>query len=292
MTTTKPERTWTILEVLRWTADYFSQQRIAEPCAAAEVLLAHVLGVERISLYLDFDKPLSREERTRFRGLIRRRAAGEPTQYLTGRQEFWSMPFQVDRSVLIPRVETEHLIEEAIRVFDKGHEGVFLDIGTGSGVVVASLAKEFPGARLVATDQSLEALQTARRNVERLELSGRISFAAMDLFSALRSGPHFDLIAANPPYVSTEEYFNLEKEIREFEPRAALEAGEDGLSCLRRILLEAHRFLKPGGWVLLEIGSGQEEAVRKLALEAGSYSSVDVSCDYAGLPRILRAQRG
>ena len=286
------DRTWTILDVLNWTIAHLKSKQVPQARAAAEVLLAHALGVDRISLYINFDKPLDPAERMRFRRLIKRRLAGEPTQYITGRQEFWSLSFQVNPHVLIPRPETELIVEESLRLFQDSRPPSVLELGTGSGAVIVALAKELDSGRRIATDRSVEALFMARKNARSLGFEGRIQFLAADLFQAFKSGPMFDLIVSNPPYVSREEYADLPCEIKEFEPMEALMADRGGLAVLDRILHEAPAYLNPEGWLLLEIGSTQKERVLRIAEQIETYVDASVLDDYSGCPRLLRVRKG
>jgi len=286
------DRVWTIQDVLNWTVTHLKSKEVAQPRATAEVLLAHALNVDRISLYLNFDKPLNPDERARFRAFIRRRLAGEPTQYITGRQEFWSLNFRVNSHVLIPRPETELIVEESLRLFRDARPSSVLELGTGSGAVIVALAKELDSDIRIATDRSVDALFTARRNAESLGFEQSIVFLAADLFQAFKAVPTFDLIVSNPPYVSPEEYVDLPREIKDFEPKEALMADEGGLSVLHLILKEAPAYLKPGGWLLLEIGCTQKERVLKIARELETYIDVSVLDDYSGCPRLLRVRKG
>ena len=244
------EEQWTVLKVLQWTTEYFSEKGFEQPRADAEVLLAHALGMERIHLYLNYDKPLSAEELARFRGFIRRRAAFEPTQYITGKQEFWSLDFEVTPAVLIPRPETEVLVEKALEI--AGNEPcLVLDLGTGSGAIAVALAHERTGIRVIAADKSWSAIEVARRNAVRHGVADRISFVVTDLFGAIASRPLFDLIVSNPPYVSDAEFLDLAPEIANYEPRSALRGGgKRGLALIRKILEQFHVHLKPRGSLL------------------------------------------
>ncbi len=282
------EETWTILKVIQWTTDYFRRRGIDQPRSNAEVLLAHVLGTARLKLYLHHDQPLTPQELALYRDIIRRRAAFEPTQYITGRQEFWSLEFEVTSSVLIPRPETELLVEKAVEFLD-GRPGRLLDLGTGSGAVAVSIARECPGVSIVASDASIEALAVARRNAVRHGTEDRIFFVASDLFSAFTpSKPPFDLVVSNPPYIGDVEFAVLAPEVRRYEPEAALRGGgQDGLDIIRRILDEVHLYLKPGGPLLVEIGFGQAEI---LEAELSGYSRIEsrgFTKDYSGIPRVL-----
>ena len=283
---TTPDKLWTILEILQWTIAFFKEKQIEPPRLTAEVLLAHVLQQDRLHLYVHFDQPLTPTERDAFKRLIRERVQGTPTQYLTGRQEFWSLEFQVAPGVLIPRPETEHLVEAAAARAKSLASPAILDIGTGSGAIAISLRKELPQAAISASDISGDALTIARRNAERIFPDGhRITFAQGDLFAPF-SGQMFDLIVSNPPYISANDYAALAREIREHEPRIALLAGEDGLDAYRRLIAAAEEFLRPGGAVIVEIGQGQSAAVIQL-FEQRHFMIDQVIKDYAGIERVI-----
>ncbi|MGA2404504.1 MAG: peptide chain release factor N(5)-glutamine methyltransferase [Syntrophobacteraceae bacterium] len=280
------EEQWTVLKVLQWTTEYFSEKGFEQPRADAEVLLAHALGMERIHLYLNHDKPLSAEELARFRGFIRRRAAFEPTQYITGKQEFWSLDFEVTPAVLIPRPETEVLVEKALEI--AGNEPfLVLDLGAGSGAIAVALAHERTGIRVIAADKSWSAIEVARRNAVRHGVADRISFVVADLFGALASRPLFDLIVSNPPYVSDAEFLDLAPEIANYEPRSALRGGgKRGLALIRKIVEQFHVHLKQRGSLLLEIGLGQAEILEAEFPQdlAARFQFIE---DYSGIKRVL-----
>lgn len=285
------EERWTILRVLEWTTDYFRRKAIEQPRSNAEVLLAHVLGRDRLQLYLTYDQPLAPGELAQYREAIRRRAAREPTQYITGRKEFWSMELEVTPSVLIPRPETELLVEKALELL-KGSTKHVLDLGTGSGAIAIALARECPLLRIVATDRSREALQVARRNALRHQLAHRISFVAGDLFSCFSpSRPTFDVIVSNPPYLSDSDYDQLAPEVRDHEPKGALWGGEDGLAAIRLILAGAFSHLGEGGSLLLEIGAGQSERIQNMPELDFTDKMVELYRDYSGVERILHIRR-
>ncbi len=282
------DEVWTILKVLQWTTGYFNRKGVEQPRANAEVLLAHVLDMERIQLYLHYDKPLSPAELSRYREAVKRRAAREPTQYITGKQEFWSLDFLVSPSVLIPRPETELLVEKALEIVGTGPSWV-LDLGVGSGAIAVALAHERPNARLIATDKSIEALEVAKRNAARHGVQDRILFAAMDLFAGFSSFlPPFDLIISNPPYVSEEEFFELAQEVSKNEPELALRGGDPrGLGVIFDILKSFADYLKPGGVLLMEIGKGQEGILGEELATVQLVEEFDFIKDYSGIFRVL-----
>lgn len=275
---------WTPLRLLGWTQGFFAQKGVDAPRLTAELLLASALGCDRVRLYLDFDKPLGEPELARYRALVKRRAEGEPTAYLVGAREFWGRRFQVDARVLVPRPETELLVEAALAALPEA--GAALDLGTGSGAVAVSLALGRPGARVTAVDLSAEALEVARANAA--ALGAAVELLAGDLFAPLPAGARFDVIASNPPYVPTGELAGLQREVRR-EPRLALDGGPDGLAVLRRIVAEAPRWLSPGGALLLEMHESHLEALPALCLAAG-FAAAEARRDLAGLPRLTVAR--
>ncbi len=287
------DQQWTIIRVLKWTTEYFASRGIEQPRTDAEVLLAHVLGYKRLDLYLNFDQPLTKRELATYREAIKRRAKREPVQYITGEQEFWSLPIKVTPAVLIPRPETECLVEKALEVARKlqicGKITHILEIGTGSGAISLALAKELQNVLVFATDISPEALALARQNAINLNLHSKITFFASNLYDSLGSGAreYFDIIVSNPPYISEEEYEKLPPEIRDFEPRKALFGGKDGVSVTREIILSGGKYLKPGGTMLLEIGYSQGQTFKDFAKSIAWISHVKIHRDYSGLDRVL-----
>ncbi|MFZ5470690.1 MAG: peptide chain release factor N(5)-glutamine methyltransferase [Myxococcota bacterium] len=276
--------TWTVRKVLGWTAQHFEKHGVDAPRLTAEVLLAHALSCDRVRLYVDLDRPLAKEELASFRALIERRAAGEPTQYLTGHKEFYNRRFQVDPRVLVPRPETELLAEAVLRALPQDSPVRVLDLCTGSGCIAVTLAAELPKASVWATDLSSDACEVARANAEAHQVGGRVSVLQGDLFSPLPPGARFDAVVSNPPYVKSADIDDLSREVRR-EPRSALDGGPDGLEVLRRVIRGAREHLKPGGLLALEIGETQGPAVRALLLEAG-FADVDVEKDLARLDRL------
>jgi release factor glutamine methyltransferase len=258
----------------------------------AEVLLSHALGIDKTELYLAIDAPLNLDGQRRYRDLLLRRERREPVAYITGRKEFWSLDFIVTPDVLIPRPETELLVEVALersKACAERSQLKILDLGTGSGAIAVSLARELPEARLTSVDISPAALAVACRNGERQHVANRISFGRGDLFEVVCGT--FDLIVANPPYVRRAELARLPPEIREWEPVGALDGGVDGLDFYRRIIAEAHRYLVTGGHLILEIGADMGAAVTELFTRAGCYESSCVYQDYAGKDRIIAATK-
>lgn len=260
------------------------------PRLDAELLLMHGLKIDRLRLWTDPDHELTEEEAARFAEQVERRKRGEPIAYIIGHKEFWSLSFEVGREVLIPRPETECLIEELLRFYRTPGEGLrILDIGTGSGAIAVALARELPAARVVATDISAGALSVARKNALAHGVAGRIDFFQGDLFDAV-SGT-FDLICSNPPYIPDLEYRLLPAGIRDFEPRGALIAGPDGMDFYRRIIREGANRLKTGGRLFLEIGDGQGERVAALLREEPGYDALSLRDDYGGVARVASARK-
>jgi len=265
---------------------------VPEPARDAEVLLAHVLSVEGARLHAHPETPVEPEAAGRYRTLLARRSGREPLQYLTGVQEFWSLAFKVTPAVLIPRPETEGIVEAFLRL-NRAPGPVVLDIGTGSGCLAVVVAREVPGARVFASDVSEEALSVARDNAAALGVSGHIRFRLGDLFEPHRGDAlerAVDFILANPPYVSHDEPARLMPEVRDHEPRSALVAGPDGLAVHRRLARGAADFLKPGAHLIAEIGLGQDAPLRDLYRDHARLDLVAIEPDLAGIPRVLIAR--
>lgn len=269
--------TWTIRKVLTWTTQHFEKRQVDSPRLTAEVLLSHVLKTGRVRLYVDLDRPLSKDELATFRSLIERRMAGEPTQYLTGVKEFYNRPFKVDARVLIPRPETELLVEAALRALPKDAPSRALDVCTGSGCIAISLAAERPQASVLATDLSPEACALARENAEALGVGARVTVSQGDLFAPVPEDARFQLVVSNPPYIASWEIPGLSVEVRR-EPHLALDGGQDGLAVIRRVIEGARRYLLPGGLLAMEIGETQGTAVQEL-LQAAGYQNARVEKD-------------
>jgi release factor glutamine methyltransferase len=315
----EPSASWTILNLLRWTTDYFRSKGVSEPRASAEVLLAHTLNVRRLDLYLRYDQPLNPEELARFKALVVRRRNGEPVAYLTEHREFWSLDIRVTPAVLIPRPETETLVAAALEAFvgagfkpapdvalsdtdpkaftpetenRKPKTPLFgLEVGVGSGAVIITLATEMPGLTWVGLDRSAAALAVARTNARRHEVAGRVHLLQGDLLGPLKPASAFALLVANLPYVPRGEWERLEPEIKAFEPREALLGGEDGLDLIRPLVKQAHAYIREGGWLLLEVGDGQAPQVASLISASGAYDRVETVKDFSGMERVVRARR-
>jgi release factor glutamine methyltransferase len=293
-----PPGTWTIMEVLKWTTDYFQDKGVSEPRASGEVLLAHALNLNRLDLYLRFDQPLTPEELARFKVFVLRRRAGEPTAYITGHKEFWSLDFLVTPAVLIPRPETETLIEAVLQVFKPETENrkpktenLCLEVGVGSGAIIISLARSLPQTQWVGVDISAPALAVARENARRHEVAERINFLRASLLAALKPGARFALVVANLPYVPRRVWEELPKDIKEFEPPEALLGGEEGLDLITPLVEAASGILRPGGWLVLEVADGQAPKVAALVQKTGEFEQIDKIPDYLGVERVIRARR-
>ena len=275
---------WTPLKLVAWTQGYFARAGVDAPRLSAELLLAHALGCDRIRLYLDFDKPLAEKELGAYRELVKRRAAGEPTAYLTGRKDFFGRTFKADRRALVPRPETELLVEAALAALPE--EGALLDLCTGTGCVAVTVALERPRARVVGTDISAEALALARENAE--ALGARVELLQGDLYHPLPPEARFDVVAANPPYVPSPEVPGLARELSH-EPALALDGGEGGLAVVRRVVAGAPPRLRPGGVLAVEMHESHREFLPRLCLEAG-FQRAEARQDLAGLWRYVVAR--
>ncbi|MFZ1986644.1 MAG: peptide chain release factor N(5)-glutamine methyltransferase [Desulfatitalea sp.] len=286
---------WTVLKALQWTADYFKQKGLDTFRTDAETLLAHALHCQRIDLYLHHDQPLNEDERARFKELIQRRIRHEPVAYIVGAKEFWSLPLRVTPAVLIPRPDTECLVETALKHLPLGAsvQGTdILELGVGSGAVLVALAHERPECRCLASDCSWPAIQLARDNARQNGVADKIHFFMGRWMAALRPWPGlFDMVLSNPPYIRSGDIGRLAPEIRLFEPVGALDGGPDGLAHITTIIAEAHRHLKPNGLLLLEIGFDQRDAVQALARQWDAYEPITFHKDYAGHARVAQLRK-
>jgi release factor glutamine methyltransferase len=274
----------TVRDALRQATERFELHGVSSPRLNAEVLLCHVLSVDKAYLYTHDDRLLSGEETQRLEDAIYDRISGVPVQYIVGRQEFFGRYFSVDPSVLIPRPETELLVEKVIGLGPAAGASI-IDVGTGSGCIGITLALELTQTRVTLTDVSFDALQTARANAD--NLGANVGIACMDLLEAT-AGP-FDFIVSNPPYVSRAESSRLQREVREHEPHVALFAADDGLAAYRQLIPAALRSLRPGGYLLMEIGFALEERVVILFDE--SWERLPTATDLQGIPRVVCARR-
>jgi release factor glutamine methyltransferase len=278
----------TVLEVIKKTAEFFSVKGIESPRLNAEILVGQALQLPRMQLYLQFERPLAEAELEAIRTLVRRRGLREPLQYILGVVEFHGLKLKADRRALIPRPETERLVEILIERGGDSPPAQVLDLGTGGGAIALALAAAWRGAAVVAVDKSAEALALARENAVATGLDGRINFVLSNWFSSVPADLRADLVVANPPYLSEEEHDQAAAEIRDFEPASALVSTERGIGASLAILRGAGRFLAPGGWLALETGSGQHEALREAAMTAG-WARTESLGDLAGRERYFFA---
>ena len=286
-------RDWTVLKLIEWSGQYLEDKGVERGRLDAEHLLAHAMSTTRLDLYLQYDRLLSGPELDQYRPLLTRRARREPLQYIVGRAGFRNLELEVDQGVLIPRPETEILVDEVLQWVseNKLKKPVALDIGTGSGAIALSLVHEGPFSRVVATDTSRAALEVATRNSLMSGFSDRVDFRLGKFYEPLTVGEVFEVIVSNPPYVADGEAQDLEPEIREWEPGAALYAGPDGLDALRRIATGFGAYLKPGGLLALEVGLGQATYIMELLENTGEFRTVRVRQDLSGRERVVLAHR-
>ena len=287
----------TIGAALRQAIRCLERHGVSEPRAAAEVLLSDLLETTRPRLYVNAACPLSTNQQTAYIERLQRRLRGEPVQYITGKQEFWSLEFAVSPHVLIPRPESEVLVERGVRLAQEWcithpyARLAILDVGTGSGNLAISLVHTLPQAHVWAVDRAYEALQVARQNAQRLGVVERLHWVCSDLVTALQGGKRcFALCVANLPYVTTTEWHRLPREIKDYEPSGALCGGHDGLDLIRRLIAASAGILAPGGVVLLEVGWQQATAVQEMIRQQGHFSSIGIYHDLAGIERVVRAQ--
>ncbi len=288
-------QTWTIQKLLNWVTEYLTDKGIDSPRLSAELLLSHVVGLKRIELYTQFDKSVSKEQLDKLHDLVKRAVQNEPIAYLVGKTEFYSLELNVTADCCIPRPETELLVERAIEFLQTRSGKQFVcDLCTGCGCIAIAIAKNFPDADIIATDICDAALSVAAKNVGKHQLGDRIKLLCGDLFEPLV--PHldvekFDLIVCNPPYVSSAEIEKLDKNVKDYEPKLALFAGEDGLDTYRRIIEKIDVFLKPDGALMLEIGYSQGQAVRELLEQTGVFTEIKIEKDFHNNDRIVTARK-
>jgi len=294
--TTGAAALWTILKLISWTEDYFKSFDVDSPRLTAEILLCHALNIRRLDLYLQFDRPLNQSELATYKALIRRRARKEPVAYITGVKGFWDSQFFVTPDVLIPRPDTETLVEVALALIEQRRGGgaktiKVLELGTGSGAIIISLARLNPDLLFYATDISPEAVMVARKNYAHVAASQKsldnLFFLAGSWFSPISPAIRFDLIVSNPPYIPTGDIQTLQQEICEHEPLLALDGGAEGISCLKEIMQSAPDYLEPDGVLLMEMGSDQKQRMQELALMISQYEPPEFIKDYAGHDRLV-----
>ena len=281
---------WTLLRLILWSSEYLEGKGLSSGRLDAEYLLAHVLGTGRLQLYMDFERPLKQEELNQFRPLLKRRASREPLQYILGCQSFRELELIVRPGVLIPRPETEQLVDEVLDWFlrEEVDRPTALDVGTGSGAIALSLAAE-SGAKVVATDISSVALDLARSNAEAAGLEALVEFREGSISEPIPATARFDAIVSTPPYVREKDEPLLEPEVLDWEPREALFSGNDGLDVIRDLVAGAFQYLRPGGLLALEVGLGQAREVALLLEDSGYYAAVKIKRDHAALERFVIA---
>ncbi len=284
------KQSWTVLTLIEWSAKHLLEQGFDEARLHVELLLAHVLQFTRLQLYTNFDRPLTQDELAQFKTLFKRRLGREPLQYILGTTEFMGLPFEINSSVLIPRPETELLVENALEAIKTlGRESpLVLDVGTGSGDVAVALARLAVGSRVISIDISEAALDVARRNAQTNDTV--VEFIKVDMMTNFLPEMSFDLIVSNPPYISLAEFASLQPEVRDFEPRIATTDEGDGYKFIRRLIELAALKLQPGGLILFEMAYNQSDTARQLAVAAG-LRDVQTFADMGGIPRVLSARK-
>jgi release factor glutamine methyltransferase len=274
--------TWTVLNILAWTKNYLAGKGVENARLESEWLLSAALGLDRVGLYVNFDKPLTETELAVYRGMIARRARREPLQYILGSQEFMELDFEVSPAALIPRCDTETLLAEAVK---RSKDAIkILDIGVGSGCIAVALAVKLPASQVYGVEQSADALTLAKRNAAKHGVN--VTLVQGSLFEPF-NGVRFDMIVSNPPYIPTGEFDSLQPEVRDFEPREALDGGADGLDFYRSIIPDATDHLNPDGWLLFEVGIGQAKRVLELFTQTGRFEELFTAKDPAGIERVV-----
>lgn len=279
---TNQQETWTVLKVLNWTKEYLAGKGVENARLEAEWLLCAALGLDRVGLYVNFDRPLTPAELTAYREMVARRAQREPLQYILGNQEFMGLEFEVSPGALIPRHDTEVLVEAALQ--RAAPTSRILDIGVGSGCIAVALAKALPQVEVVGVEKSPEALALAERNAGKHGV--RVTLFEGSLFEPF-PGQKFDLIVSNPPYIPTADMETLQPEVRDFEPHQALDGGPDGLAFYRLIIPAAPDYLTPGGWLLFEVGIAEASAVQALFEATGRFAELFTAKDTNGIERVV-----
>lgn len=283
---------WKLLDLLQEASGFLASKGIDNARLETEWMLASALEIRRIDLYLQFEKVLADAEVENFRGLVRERLSGRPLQYITGDAGFRLLDLSVDERVLVPRPETEILVEVALEALGSEPDGPVLDVGCGSGAIAVSVARECPAARLVAVDLSAGAVAVARGNAERHAVLERVACVRGDLLDAFAAGSGFAAVLSNPPYIASGDMDGLQPEVRDHEPRLALDGGADGLDVIRRLVPAAAALLRPGGWLILEVGAGQSGPVEGLLADAGfDAATIRTTDDLAGIPRVVSGRR-
>jgi release factor glutamine methyltransferase len=274
--------TWTVLKILAWTRDYLAGKGVENARLESEWLLSDALGLDRVGLYLNFDRPLNSAELARYRGMVSRRAKREPLQHILGSQEFMGLEFEVSPAALIPRHDTETVVEEVIRRCTGGER--ILDIGLGSGCIAVALAKKLPQVSVYGVEKTASALELASRNAAKHGVT--LEIAKGSLFEPFE-GLMFDIVVSNPPYIPTGEIPSLQPEVRDFEPVEALDGGPDGLDFYRMIIPSASKHMSPGGWLIFEVGAGQSDSVKEIFAASTSFADIFSAKDPAGIERVV-----
>ncbi|QDT69783.1 Release factor glutamine methyltransferase [Planctomycetes bacterium MalM25] len=284
---------WSVLRLLDWTTDFFKSREVDSPRLDAEVLLAEAMGCKRIELYTRFEEVPPTAVRDAFKALVKKRGDGSPVAYLVGRKEFYSLEFDVEEGVLIPRPDTELLVVTALDLLKEGgvDEPMIADVGTGAGAVAVALASQAPGVKVIAIDISPQAVALANKNAEKHGVNDRVYATESDLFARLKETRTFDLIVSNPPYVTTNELIDLDATVRDHEPHLALDGGPEGTDVIERLLAEALARLNEGGQLLIEIGPSIAPRVEGLVREAAGLEFVATLKDLAGRERVVHARR-
>ncbi len=280
---------WTVKRLLGWTQEYLAQKGSPSPRREGEELLAHVLGIKRLDLYLDPQRPLTKEELEKFKILVKRRARGEPIQYITGRQGFWKHEFLVAPGSLIPRPDSEILVQAVLEGMKGRKAPLILDVGTGTGCLIISILADLPQAKGIALDIDPQALELTRANAHRVGVEERLALIQGDLLTPFKRGA-FHAIVSNPPYIAPEEWDTLPREVREHEPPRALQGGEKGLYYISQLIARGWEYLKPQGLLVLEMGWEQKEKV-KMLFKGKPYKEVELLTDLGGRDRAVRAWR-
>jgi release factor glutamine methyltransferase len=284
------DQPWTIGRLLDWTTRYLEGKGCESARLDAQLLLAQALGCTRTALYTRYDEEPAEAVRARFKELVQQRVKGAPVAHLLGRKEFFSLDLVVSPAVLVPRPDSEWLVTECLSLARGLSAPAVLDVGTGSGCLAVAVASKHKTASVTAIDVSAEALEVARRNADKHKLAERVRFLLGDLFAPLEAEERFDFILSNPPYIPSGQLAALAPEVRDHEPRLALDGGPDGLAVIDRLIAEAPKHLRPGGYLIIEIGYDQEEVVRQRFETHGGYELGKTVLDAAGHPRVLRAK--
>jgi len=286
---------WTVQKLLNWITDYFTKASIPDARLSAEMLMSEVLGKQRIQLYTDFEEVVPKSNLDKLHSLVKRAAAHEPVAHLIGRTEFYSLEIQVNEHTLIPRPETEQLVEKAIDFLrTRKNKQTVLDLCTGSGCIAVAIAKNFPAADIIATDICESALQVAAKNIEKYQLADQVKLLQGNLFDPVipqLDTSAFDLIVSNPPYISTDEFEKLDKNVKDYEPKLALLAGEQGLDVYHKIAAQLDQFLKPDAALIMEIGYEQGPTVKQMLQNLNCFSEVKIEKDFQRLDRLVIAKK-